>query len=167
MDRHFRILLEAERVPGAAWAVVRDGRIVHASGHGVRALDDQRAVTPETVFRTASVSKTFAAQLTGQLVAEGALRWQDPIQRFVPQFTLARPEHAQRLTIEHLLSQSAGIVPNAYDNMLNAGRSLEQILPKFSEVAPMCEPGACYTYQNVLFSLVEPAIEASAGAALR
>ena len=163
IDRHFRILLEAERVPGAAWAVVRDGRIVHASGHGVRALDDQRAVTPETVFRTASVSKTFAAQLTGQLVAEGALRWQDPIQRFVPQFTLARPEHAQRLTIEHLLGQSAGIVPNAYDNMLNAGRSLEQILPKFSEVAPMCEPGACYTYQNVLFSLVEPAIEASAG----
>ncbi|MDZ7789250.1 MAG: serine hydrolase domain-containing protein [Xanthomonadales bacterium] len=163
IDRHFRIMLEAERVPGAAWTVVRDGRIVHASGHGVRALDDQRAVTPETVFRTASVSKTFAAQLTGQLVAEGALRWQDPIQRFVPQFTLARPEHAQRLTIEHLLGQSAGIVPNAYDNMLNAGRSLEQILPKFSEVAPMCEPGACYTYQNVLFSLVEPAIEASAG----
>ncbi len=163
VDRNFRILLEAGRVPGAAWAVVRDGRIVHAAGHGVRSLADQRRVTPETVFRTASVSKTFAAQLTGQLVAEGALHWHDPVQRFVPQFTLARDDHAQRLTIEHLLGQSAGIVPNAYDNMLNAGRSLEQILPKFSEVVPMCEPGQCYTYQNVLFSLVEPAIEASAG----
>lgn len=163
IDSQFRILLEAQRVPGAAWAVVRDGRIVHAAGHGVRSLDDQRRVTPETVFRTASVSKTFAAQLTGQLVAEGALGWNDPIQRFVPQFTLARPEHARQLTIEHLLGQSAGIVPNAYDNMLDAGRSLEQILPKFGEVVPVCHPGQCYTYQNVLFSLVEPAIEASAG----
>jgi beta-lactamase class C len=97
------------------------------------------------------------------LVSEGALRWNDPVRRFVPEFTLARPEHAQRLTLEHLLSQSAGIVPNAYDNLLNAGRTVEQILPKFGEVEPMCPPGECYTYQNVLFSLVEPAIETASG----
>jgi beta-lactamase class C len=163
IDRDFRRLLEAERVPGAAWAIVRDGRIVHAAGHGVRALDDQRRVTPETVFRIASVSKTFAAQLTGQLVSEGTLHWDDPVKRFVPQFTLARPEHAREITLEHLLSQSAGIVPNAYDNLLNAGRTLDQILPQFGRVEPMCQPGECYTYQNVLFSLVEPAIEESTG----
>jgi len=163
VDRQFRILLEAERVPGAAWAIVRGGEIVHAAGHGVRSLDDQRRVTPETTFRIASVSKTFAAQLTGQLVAEGRLRWNDPVRRYVPQFTLARPEHAQQLTIEHLIGQSAGIVPNAYDNLLNTGRTLEQILPQFGQVAPMCAPGECYSYQNVLFSLVEPAIEASTG----
>jgi len=163
IDRNFRILLEAKRVPGAAWAVVQDGRIVHARGHGVRSLDDQRPVTPETAFRVASVSKTFAAQLAGQLVAEGTLRWHDPVQRFVPEFTLARPEHARQLTLEHILGQSAGIVPNAYDNLLNAGRTLEQILPQFDKVEPMCPPGECYTYQNVLFSLVEPAIEASTG----
>lgn len=163
VDQDFRVLLEAKRVPGAAWAIVRDGRIVHAAGHGVRALDDQRSVTPETAFRIASVSKTFAAQITGQLVAEGKLHWNDPVQRFVPQFTLARPEHAQRLTLAHLLGQSAGIVPNAYDNLLNAGRTLDQILPQFGKVQPMCPPGECYTYQNVLFSLVEPAIESSSG----
>jgi beta-lactamase class C len=163
IDRDFRRLLEAERVPGAAWAVVRDGRIVHAAGHGVRALNDQRPVTPDTVFRVASVSKTFAAQIAGQLVTEGALHWNDPIQRYVPEFTLARPAHARQLTLEHLLGQSAGIVPNAYDNMLNAGRSLEDILPKFGEVEPMCAPGECYSYQNVLFSLVEPAIESATG----
>lgn len=163
IDRDFRILLEAKRVPGAAWAIVRDGRLVHAAGHGVRALDDQRSVTPETAFRIASVSKTFAAQLTAELVAEGRLHWNDPIQRFVPQFTLARPEHAQRLTLAHLLGQSAGIVPNAYDNLLDAGRTLDQILPQFGQVEPMCPPGECYSYQNVLFSLIEPAIESSTG----
>lgn len=163
LDREFGQILEAAAVPGAAWAVVRDGRIVHATGFGVLSRGSTRPVTPETVFRIASVSKTFAAQLTGQLVSEGTLRWNDPVRRFVPQFTLARPEHAQRLTIEHLLGQSAGIVPNAYDNLLNAGRTLEQILPQFGRVEPMCPPGECYTYQNVLFSLLEPAIEASTG----
>lgn len=163
LDREFGQILESAAVPGAAWAVVHDGRIVHATGFGVLTRGSTRAVTPETVFRIASVSKTFAALLAGQLVAEGTLRWNDPVRRFVPQFTLARPEHAQRLTLEHLLGQSAGIVPNAYDNLLNAGRTLEQILPQFGRVEPMCPPGQCYTYQNVLFSLVEPAIEASTG----
>ncbi len=162
-DREFGHILKDEAVPGAAWAIVRDGRVVHAAGYGVRTLDGNLPVTPETTFRIASVSKTFAALLAGQLVAEGKLRWNDPVRRFVPQFTLARPEHAQRLTLEHLLGQSAGIVPNAYDNLLNAGRTLDQILPQFSRVEPMCPPGECYTYQNVLFSLVEPAIEASTG----
>jgi beta-lactamase class C len=163
VDREFRALLEAEHVPGAAWAVVRDGRIVHAAGYGERGGDGRQPVTPETVFRVASVSKTFAAQLTAQLVAEGQLRWNDPVRRYVPQFTLARREHAERLTLEHLLGQSAGIVPNAYDNLLNAGRTLDEILPQFERVEPICAPGECYTYQNVLFSLVEPAIEASTG----
>lgn len=162
-DREFGHILKDEAVPGAAWAIVRDDRVVHAAGYGVRTLGGNLPVTPETAFRIASVSKTFAAQLTGQLVSEGTLRWNDPVKRFVPQFTLARPEHAQRLTIEHLLGQSAGIVPNAYDNLLNAGRTLEQILPQFGRVEPMCPPGECYTYQNVLFSLLEPAIEASTG----
>lgn len=163
LDREFGQILQSAAVPGAAWAIVRDGRIVHATGFGVRARGGTRAVTPETVFRIASVSKTFAALLAGQLVAEGALHWDDPLQRFVPEFTLAKTGHAQRLTIEHILGQSAGIVPNAYDNLLNAGRTLEQILPQFAQVEPMCPPGECYTYQNVLFSLVEPAIEATTG----
>jgi beta-lactamase class C len=163
IDRTFRTLLQDEQVPGAAWAIVRDGQVVHAAGFGVREKNGRQAVTPETVFRVASVSKTFAAQLTGQLVAEGTLSWDDPVRRYVPGFTLARPDYAERLTLEHLLSQSAGIVPNAYDNLLNAGRSLDQIVPQFARVDPICPPGECYTYQNVLFSLVEPAIEASTG----
>jgi beta-lactamase class C len=42
-------------------------------------------------------------------------------------------------------------VPNAYDNLLNASQGLDQILPRFAELEPMCAPGSCYTYQNVLF----------------
>ncbi|MFU8830542.1 MAG: serine hydrolase domain-containing protein [Wenzhouxiangella sp.] len=158
-ENHFRQILEQEAVPGGAYAIIRDGRIVQAGTFGVRAAGEELPVTVDTVFRIASVSKTFAAQLTGMLVHEGHLSWEDGITGFLPDFQLGQPEQARQLQIHHLLGQSTGIVPNAYDNLLNASQSLEQIVPRFREIEPMCQPGRCYTYQNVLFSLVGAAIE--------
>ncbi len=158
-DRRFGELLSEDGVPGGAYAVVYGPDIARAAGHGKRSSLSQQKVTPETVFRLASVSKTFAAQLTALLVDEGWLSWDEPIVRHVPTFTLADPDHASEIQLHHLLGQSGGIVPNAYDNLLNANQPMIRILPQFAKVQPMCPPGQCYTYQNVLFSLIEPAIE--------
>jgi beta-lactamase class C len=162
-DQEFSRLLEADRVPGGAYAIVEGDRLVAAAGHGVRSLAEPVPVTAETVFRVASVSKPFAAQLTATLVKEGVLRWDEPIRRRVPEFRLADARHADSLQIQHLLGQSVGVVPNAYDNLLDASQPLDRILPRFADLEPLCRPGECYTYQNVLFSLVEPAIESATG----
>lgn len=158
-DRHFREQLNAAGVPGGAYAIVRDGQIVRSSGYGRRALAQPEPVTAQTVFRIASVSKTFAAELTGLLVHEGKLHWDDQVSRFVPQFQLKSPEHARALQLRHLLGQSTGIVSNAYDNLLDANVPLAKILPRFRELKPLCKPGQCYSYQNILFSLIEPALQ--------
>jgi beta-lactamase class C len=162
-DQNFARILSEHNLPGGSYVVVDQGRIVQAAGHGVRASGKPEPVGVDTVFRVASVSKTFAAQLAALLVSEGNLRWEDPVTGYVPEFSLARPEHASQLRLDHLLSQSTGIVPNAYDNLLNASQSLDQIVPRFRELEPMCAPGRCYTYQNVLFALVGPAIEQATG----
>lgn len=162
-DREFNRILAEHNIPGGSYVVVDNGRIVQSAGHGVRASGNPEPVTVDTVFRVASVSKTFAAQLAALLVSEGRLRWDDPVTGYVPDFTLVRADQARQLRLEHLLGQSTGIVPNAYDNLLNASQSLDQIVPRFGELEPMCEPGRCYTYQNVLFSLIGPAIEQSTG----
>ncbi len=163
LDRDFAHILDEAGVPGGAFVVVHGGRIVHASSHGVRTAGEPDPVTVDTVFRLASVSKTFAAQLTALLVQDGVLSWDEAVVEHVPELRFATPEHARQLRIRHLLGQSTGIVPNAYDNLLNASQGLDQILPRFAEVKPMCAPGSCYTYQNVLFALVEPAMESSTG----
>lgn len=162
-DREFSRLLAGDRVPGGAYAIVEGDRILSAVGHGVRSIVGRDPVTAETVFRVASVSKPFAAHLTAVLVDEGALSWTEPVRQSVPQFQLADNSHSNALQLQHLIGQSAGVVPNAYDNLLDASQSLDQILPQFSRVQPLCRPGECYTYQNVLFSLVEPVIEAATG----
>jgi beta-lactamase class C len=163
IDSEFARILDEAGVPGGAFVVVQGDRIAHASTHGVRVSGEPDPVTIETVFRLASVSKTFAAQMTGMLVADGALGWDEPVVEYVPELRFARADHARQLRIQDLLGQSTGIVPNAYDNLLNANQGLEQIVPRFAELEPMCAPGSCYTYQNVLFALVEPAIARSTG----
>lgn len=157
-----RVLADAG-VPGGAYAIVQDGRIVASGGYGVRRLGGDAPVGADTVFRIASVSKTFAAQLGAMLVADGTLKWDDPVTAFAPAFRLRRPGQAERLRVQDLLGQSTGLVPNAYDNLLEADVPLERILPQFATLEPICPIGGCYTYQNILFSLVEPAYRHATG----
>ena len=81
-------VVEETGVPGAAYAIVVDGRIETARGFGVRELGSQEPISAHTVFRIASVSKTFAAQLAAMLVDEGRLDWKLPLPRFAPDFRL-------------------------------------------------------------------------------
>ncbi len=162
-DQQFREALQEQGIPGGAYAIVRQGQIEKIGTHGVRRAGSQAPITPTTVFRTASVSKTFAAQLTALVVADGQLDWNDPVVRFVPELRMQSPGHAEQLQLHHLLSQTTGVVPNAFDNLLNANTPLDRIVPHFASVQPLCSPGACYTYQNVLFALVAPAIEQGTG----
>lgn len=160
-ERQFYQILDNAEIPGGAFAIVREGTVVMARGHGVRKLGEALKVDSNTVFRIASVSKTFAAQLTAFLVHEEKLHWQDSINQFIPQFQLKGKEQAQQLQLQHILGQSTGVVPNAYDNLLSANQPLQKIIPHFKSLEPFCSPGKCYSYQNVIFSLIEPIIEST------
>lgn len=159
----FARILTDNGIPGGAWAIVRDGRIAESGAFGVRRLGDPAQVNTDTVFRIASLSKTFAAQIGAQLESEGKLRWDAPLTQYVPAFALKQAEQTRRLQLQHLLGQSTGIVPNAYDNLLDDNVALARILPQFAKLEPICRPGTCYTYQNILFSLVEPAYATASG----
>ena len=162
-DQAFRHELAEAGIPGGAYVQVVDGKVVQAVGVGVREAGGDAPVSADTVFRIASVSKTFAAQLSAMLVDEGKLHWDDPLVGFAPEFHLKRDAQTRRLQLKHLLGQSTGLVPNAYDNLLDANEPLARILPMFRQLEPVCAPGDCYGYQNILFGLVAPALEQVSG----
>ena len=64
-----------------------------------------------------------------------------------------------RPLVRDLLGQSTGLIPHAYDNLIEDGLSMERITDQFSKLSYICEPGDCYSYQNSVFSLIEPVIE--------
>ena len=66
-----------------------------------------------TLFRLASVSKTFTGSLTAKLVEKGQLDWQQPIHELAPEFQFSRANRI--ITLQHLLSHSSGLMRNAYE----------------------------------------------------
>ncbi|WP_299005651.1 serine hydrolase [uncultured Shewanella sp.] len=159
----FHRQLKANKVPGGAFVIVEGDQILKLSTYGKRHKNSRLNINSNTVFRLASVSKTFAATLTSQLVHEDKLDWHQPITQYLPKFSLAKPEQSQKITLEHIIGQSTGLMPNSYDNMIDANVQLDKIIPKFSKLNPMCSPGECYSYQNVAFSFILPAIEQQTG----
>lgn len=158
-ERYFAAQLDEHNIPGGAYAVVYKDQIISTGGVGVRQLGSNEPVDPYTIFRIASVSKTFAAGLASIVASEGHFKWDEPITHYVPGFSFKTPRFNNQLKIEHLLSQSTGVVRNAYDNLIEANQAPDRILPYFSKIDPLCPPGRCYGYQNVLFSLIEPVLE--------
>ena len=162
-DRYYAQKLAEHEIPGASYAVVQGNRIVATAGFGVRQRGQDAPVDPYTVFRIASVSKTFAGSLASMLAAEGHFSLDDKLVDYLPDFSFKSKKYNRQLKLEHLLSQSTGVMPNAYDNLIEANVPLERILPQFNKIDPLCPPGQCYGYQNVLFSLIEPVIIKTTG----
>lgn len=158
-DRHFEQQLAEHQIPGGVYAIVEGNQIVRIRGVGVRARGSSDPVDPFTLFRIASVSKTFAAGLAAVLAEQGYFNWDDPVIHYVPDFSFRSARYSKALQVEHLLAQTTGVMPNAYDNMIEANVLPERILPHFRQLDPMCTPGQCYGYQNVLFSLIEPIVQ--------
>src|SRR5688572_11056807 len=81
-DDFIRAEIKSQNIPGLALAVVKDGAVVKVQGYGVANLKTKEPVTPETVFKIASVSKQFIATGIMVLVQDGRVRLADPISRF-------------------------------------------------------------------------------------
>lgn len=160
-DEFFLTEMRDRNVPGGVYAIVERDRIVKIRPFGVRQQGGSDPVDEHTVFRIASASKSFAGMLAAMLVHEGRFSWQDRVTDHVPGFRFKSSKHSQELRVEHLLAQSSGLMPNAFDNLIESSWEPDRILPKFSEVDPRCTPGKCYGYQNVLFSLIQPVLERS------
>lgn len=153
--------LQRYNIPGGAYAIVKNSKIVAIEkfGHTDKAKSHQ--VDNNTIFRLASVSKTFAATITTLLAQEQQLSLSDPITKYVPHFVLSTEGAAQKIQLKHLLSHSSGLMPNAYDNLLHENWSMDKIISRFNKITPICQPEKCYGYQNIAYGMLKPAIEAS------
>lgn len=135
---------------GLAVAVVEDGRLSFVRTYGFADRSTGAQVTPQTVFRWASVSKTAAGTLAASLANEGVVDLDRPVASW--RTTLRLPGGAEsRVTFGQLLSQQTGLTKNAYDERLEDGQSPGRIRADLVAAPLQCIPGTCHTYQNVAF----------------
>jgi len=157
-----RVVSEA-KVTGIAFAIVHDGHVLSEGGFGVTRAGSREAVDADTVFRLASLSKTFAGAVTAQLVAEGALSWDSRIADQLPALKLGAIHAAEKLTVLDILSHRVGLPYNTLDRALEADEPYPLLVARLDQAPMTCGPGDCYGYQNIAFSLIGDMVFAVTG----
>lgn len=145
---------------GAAVAIIHDNQIAFSKCFGVRKAGENDSIDEHTVFRLASVSKAVTGVLAGILDNEQVLTLDDRVVDYIPGFRLKNPVSTNNLTVRNLLSHTSGIVPHAYDNMVEGKVPMDVIMQRLAEVDVSAQPGQLYGYQNVMFSLIDTLIRA-------
>ena len=152
--------------PGLAYGVVLDGELVHAVGLGERHLGGPPP-DADTVFRIASMTKSFTASAILALRDDGALRLDDPAEEYVPElrgWPPVTPDSA-RVSIRHLLTMTAGFPTDDPWGDRQQGLPLEDFARFLSGgVRFNWAPGTRFEYSNLGYAILGRVITAVTGA---
>ena len=159
----FEDKIAEKHIPGAALAIVSREGIMQLQTWGVNKVIDADPVNADSIFRIASMSKTFAGTLTGLLIHQNLQSWDSRINDLFPRMELGEGDSSRTITLKHIISHSTGLMPHSYSNMLDDGVPYDKIKEKFNQIPTVCRPGQCYGYQNVVFSIVADVVEESTG----
>ncbi|MFT6988723.1 MAG: beta-lactamase class C [Paraglaciecola sp.] len=151
--KDIQLKAQKKNLPGYTFAYIEKGKPATVFVYGKESKSGH-PIAIDTVFRLASVSKTFTSMLMAKYVSQNQLDWHVPVAQLVPEFSEGNGKSGD-LVLQHVIGQSSGYTPNAYDNLIEANYSVERVLTMLSDLKPLCRPGQCYTYQNTLFAVVD------------
>ncbi|MFY0654150.1 MAG: beta-lactamase family protein [Cyclobacteriaceae bacterium] len=158
-ERLFQQNLKKNGCPGAALVIVKDTTVLVMNGYGVRDITTEDSVDVSTAFRIGSVSKGFAGILTGILTQSTDLDWESRVKDVLPSFALSDSLQTNRIEVRHLLSHTVGLPRHSYTNLIEDGKSLDEIIPMLKGVNLISKEGRMMSYQNVTFSIIEKVSE--------
>lgn len=149
------------QAPGVAVAIVQDTSVLLLKGFGVSDASIQDSVDVFSIFRLGSVSKSFASVLTGVLVQDNVLGWDDHVVQYLPDFELKSKESTEQITLRHLLSHTSGLPYHAFTDQIDHGANLEPLIYHLRDLNLTGPPGQTYSYQNVAYSVIGKVIESA------
>jgi beta-lactamase class C len=150
LDARLRQLINKPSMVGMAVGVVENGRITFLRGYGETLAGSGEPVTPDTVFRWASVSKGVAATMVAKLSEEGKIDLQAPVANYAPDLKLPAGNE-YKATVGDLLSHRLGLYRDAYANKLEEGQDPSFLRTQLATLNAVCAPGTCWDYQNVAY----------------
>ncbi|MES2827000.1 MAG: serine hydrolase domain-containing protein [Bacteroidota bacterium] len=155
IDKIYKEFAEKNHWPGTAYGLVVDGKLVHKSGIGYTDIANKIAVTPKSVFRIASMTKSFTAMAILKLRDEGKLKLDDPAYLYIPEMKAIKypGKDATPITIRHLLTHGAGFPEdNPWGDRQLAVSDSELMSIYKNGVSMSTIPGKGYEYSNLGFA---------------
>ncbi len=160
-DEAITALRKEMKIPGTSVAVVRDGKIIKATGYGLANVELNVPVTPATIFQAGSTGKQFLAAAILLLAEEGKLSLDDSITKYFPE----APVWWKPITIRHLLTHTSGLPDiwgesdsrGMYANALVDMRrdyTEDELLSAFIKLRPSFQPGEKWEYCNTGYQIL-------------
>jgi CubicO group peptidase (beta-lactamase class C family) len=155
--------------PGCAVAVYRNGRIIYAKGHGLANVEEDVALTPESIFDIGSTSKQFTAASILLLEKQGKLSVNDDVRKYIPEL----PDYGPKITILHLLNHTSGLrdyltlmdLAGINTDSVTTDEDALQIITR--QKALNFAPGSDWLYSNTGFFLLSIVVKRVSGQTLR
>jgi len=162
IDEYLTSQIQANRIPGAALAIVQGGEVVFLQGYGE--ASPGKAMTANTPMFIGSVSKSFTAVAVMQLVEQGKISLDTPVLRYLPTFSPRPQEQASKITVRHLLNQTSGLTPASLPtDVLPHTASLRESVDLLANATLTAEPGAVFTYCNHNYTVLGFLVETVSG----
>ncbi len=149
-------------IPGISVGIVYDQSLIYAKGFGYSDREHRIKASPQTIYRIASITKTFTATGLMQLRDQGKLNLNDPITRYLPWFNIHNPfPDSSQITIWHLLTHTSGLPSEAAfpywtDHIFP---TQEQIIKTVQNQSLICPTGTQYKYSNLGLTLAGMILE--------
>lgn len=146
-------------IPGAAVAVVKDGKLVKLAAYGMADLENNVPVSAQSAFQIASSTKLLSSTLLMQLAGEGKIELDAPVSRYVPE----APESWRAITVRQLAAHASGLPPGPPDaDLPDAAAAVKAAIAK-----PLAKaPGDVAAYGSDDFSVLTYIMEKTTGKTL-
>src|SRR5215216_91279 len=166
IDNYIKERMQTLKIPGVALALVQGDQIEYLQGYGNAELKGQ-AVTPQTPFMLASISKSFTALAIMQLIEDGKVDLDDPIQKYLPWFQIADEKAASEITVRHLLYHTAGFSETDGNKMNQCSSKTDNVLvscmKQLGNTKLLSIPRETFEYSNINYGLLGAVVEAVSG----
>ena len=154
--------ISMDNVPGAALALIKDGRIVLEKGYGFRDLATHAPITTTTLFNIGSISKSFTVLGVAQLVDQQQVELGTPVTRYIPDLRLSALVIAQVVTLRQLLSHTSGF-PADEQWPPQVPPTREGIVGEFTSMPITATPGTRFQYCSRCIVLAAHVLERITG----
>lgn len=153
--------LERSGLPGAVVAVTKGREVVHVAGYGRDSAG--RRMSARTPMPIASLSKSMTALAVMQLIDAGKVSLNQPVRRYLPEFTMDDPR-AARITVRQLLNQTSGMADSAFpDPTLPQADSLAGAVTRLRNAPLADDPGKAHHYHNPNYHVAARLVEVVGG----
>lgn len=166
LDQLVESTLKSFDVPGISVAIVKDGKIIHAKGYGVKSILTNEKVDANTLFGIASNSKAFTSAALAILVDEGKVKWDDKVIKHLPNFKMYNEYVTNEFTIRDLLTHRSGLGLGAGDLMFWPGGTdftPKDVVENLQYLKPVSAFRTKYDYDNLLYIVAGEVIQKVSG----